>query len=110
MPAKQESATQEARLQSKSAETLLQTLAGVVCPQWKKCGKPGCRCSRGQLHAYFARFWRENGRLRKAYVRKDNVEDVRRRCLARRRARAEWQAATQELREMAAFLKGLEKP
>jgi hypothetical protein len=91
-------------------ETLPKMLPGVVCAQWKKCGKARCRCARGQLHGpYFAHFWRENGRLRKAYVRQDNVKDVRQRCLARRQARAHWQAAMQELRDMAAFLKGLEQ-
>ena len=46
--------------------------------QWVRCGSPGCRCTRGQLHGpYYYRFWREDGRLRKRYVRLDDVAAVR---------------------------------
>ena len=97
--------------ENKNAETLPKTLPGAVCAQWRKCGKAGCHCARGELHGpYFARFWRQGGRLRKAYVRKAEVEDVRRRCFARRQARAEWLAAIQQIREMASFLKDMESP
>jgi hypothetical protein len=95
----------------RKCEIVTQDAPGAVCVQWKRCGKAGCRCARGQLHGpYFARFWRENGRLRKAYISKEQVADVRRRCLARRQAHVGWQAAMQEWRELAAFLKGLERP
>jgi hypothetical protein len=98
-------------VRTESTETLPKTLPGTVCAQWKRCGKAGCRCARGQLHGpYFARFWRENGRLRKAYVRKGDVEDVRGRCVARRQSLSACRAAMQDLREMAAFLKELERP
>ena len=51
-------------------DPLPKTLPGVVRPQWVRCGRPGCRCARGRPHGpYFYRFWREGGRLRKAYVR-----------------------------------------
>jgi hypothetical protein len=94
---------------TESAETLPKTLPGVVCGQWRKCGKAGCRCARGDLHGpYFARFWRQGGRLRKTYVRKADVEDVSGRCQARRQARAECLAAMQKIREMASFLKDME--
>ena len=37
--------------------------------EYVKCGKPACKCARGQLHGPYAyRYWREDGRLRKAYV------------------------------------------
>ena len=95
---------------TESAETLPKTLPGVVCAQWRKCGKAGCRCARGELHGpYFARFWRQGGRLRKAYVRKADVDDVRGRCQARRQERAECLGAMQQIREMASFLKDLER-
>ena len=44
---------------------------GAICAQWVRCGKPNCRCAKGQLHGpYYYRFWREGGKLRRAYVRK----------------------------------------
>lgn len=51
-----------------------------LCVQYRRCGKPGCRCAAGgdELHGpYYCLFYRENGRLRKRYVRKDEVEEVR---------------------------------
>ena len=56
-------------------EALPKTLPGVVCQQWVRCGRPGCRCARGQLHGPYAyHFARENGRLRKRYVGPADLE------------------------------------
>jgi hypothetical protein len=50
------------------------TLAGSLHLEWKRCGKPACRCTRGQLHGpYIYRRWREGARQRKAYVPADDV-------------------------------------
>ncbi len=59
-------------------------LPGVVCEQSVRRGN--------KWHVYYARFWREDGRLRKQYVRKADVEAVRAACAAR-------QAAERERRE-----------
>ena len=43
----------------------------------KRCGRPNCRCARGQLHGpYWYRRWREGGRQRKGYVSKGALEHV----------------------------------
>ena len=52
-------------------------LPGSLQPEWKRCGKPGCRCARGELHGpYFYRYWYEAGRRHKAYVPRDRVAEV----------------------------------
>ncbi len=51
------------------------TLPGVVCVQYVTRGK--------KRHAYYARFWRERGKLHKQYVRRADVEAVRAACAAR---------------------------
>lgn len=52
---------------------------GALCAQWVRCGTSGCRCAHGELHGpYFYRFWREDGHLRKCYVRLNDVPAVRR--------------------------------
>jgi hypothetical protein len=89
---------------AESPDPLPKILPGVVRPQWVRCGRPGCRCARGQLHGpYFCRLWREGGRLRKAYVRPADLAAVRASCEARRRLRRElgagW-AAWRQLREL----------
>jgi hypothetical protein len=58
----------------------IEPLPGAVCQQRVRCGKPNCRCSRGELHVAFYRFWREGGRLRKAYVRRIDLETTRAAC------------------------------
>ncbi len=58
---------------------------GSVCMQWVRCGRPNCRCARGELHGpYYYRFWREDGRLRKAYIKQADLAAVRAACEAER--------------------------
>ena len=62
---------------SESARTLPKMMKGSVHAQWVKCGKPGCKCAHGELHGpYFYLFWREQGRLRKAYIRTADLPHV----------------------------------
>lgn len=74
---------------NKTSESLPKTLPGVVCAQRVRCGKPGCRCAHGQGHLAYYRFWREDGRLRKQYVRRADLPVVQAACEARRRDRRE---------------------
>ncbi len=47
---------------------------GGVHVQFVRCGKENCKCAAGILHGpYYAYFRRVNGRLRKRYLRKDEV-------------------------------------
>jgi hypothetical protein len=58
---------------------------GAVCAQLIRCGKPNCKCARGELHGpYFYRFVRAHGALVKRYVKAQNVALVRAICDARR--------------------------
>lgn len=67
------------------SETLPKMLPGVVCAQMVRCGKPKCKCARGELHGpYHFRFWRDGGRLRKQYVKAADVAEQQAACEARR--------------------------
>jgi hypothetical protein len=72
----------EANLKSKKSlpKTLPETLPGAVCLQRVCCGKPNCHCARGQKHVAFYRFWWEDGRQRKEYVRRADLRAVRAAC------------------------------
>lgn len=63
-----------------------------------RCGKPNCKCARGELHGpYFYRFMRDKyGRLRKQYVRRSEVEAWRELCERRR----EWFAERAGMRAL----------
>ena len=53
-------------------------LPGSLHAEWKRCGKPGCRCARGHPHGpYWYRRWREGGRQRKQYVPRQELPAVR---------------------------------
>ena len=57
---------------------------GAVIAERKRCGKPSCRCARGELHGpYFYLYRRLGGRLTKTYLRPSEVESARAAC-------AEW--------------------
>ncbi len=85
-------------------------LPGVVLPQYVRCGKTTCRCRRREdLHGpYFYRFFRAGGQLRKTYVPRGQLDDVRAACRRRqqrereqRHQRTESQALLSALRERA---------
>ncbi len=71
-------------------------LEGAVCAQYKRCGKAGCKCARGELHGpYFYRFRWHEGRVIKDYVRLSDVEQVRAARARHRALQDEWRAARQ---------------
>jgi hypothetical protein len=86
---------------TKSEKTLPKMLSGAVCVQWKKCGKPGCRCTRDELHGpYYARFWRQDGRLRKAYVRRPDLGQVLASCESNKLQRLAIKIGWQDYRQL----------
>jgi len=54
---------------------------GTLQTQFNRCGKRPCRCYSGDLHGpYFYIFYREFGLLKKVYVRRADVAEVRAAC------------------------------
>ena len=86
---------------------------GGIYAQNVRCGKPSCRCARGELHkGYFYLFRRVKGKLVKTYVPKAEVIEVMQAFEAARDDRKALRkindAATQTLRVMRAELKAQE--
>ena len=58
-------------------------LGGVIIKEAVKCGKPNCRCAKGELHKwYYYLYWRDyqdRGQLKKNYIRKDEANKLKRR-------------------------------
>jgi len=74
---------------NKAGNSLPKIVIGAVCAQWKRCGKPNCKCARGELHgAYYYLFWQEGGRQRKAYIRREDEAAARAAYEERKRMRA----------------------
>ena len=83
---------------------------GAVCQQFVRCGKTNCRCTRGELHGpYFYLFWRENGQLKKEYIRRENVEQVRDSCEVKRESRRLAKESSHHWRELQAAIREVEK-
>ena len=77
---------------------------GCLVEKYRKCGKPGCKCARGEPHGpsfYISR--RVEGKTRYDYVRKDEV-DLAKVLVGRHtrlyRARAQIQKINQEVNEV----------
>lgn len=68
--------------------TIPKYLLGAVQKQFVKCSTPNCRCRKGQPHGpYYYRFWREDGRLRKEYVKPADLAAVQAACALWRESR-----------------------
>jgi hypothetical protein len=52
-------------------------LPGALRANFVRCGKPACRCARGELHGpYLYRRWREGGRQKRQYVKQADAQAV----------------------------------
>jgi hypothetical protein len=76
-------------------------LPGALRAELIRCGKPSCRCARGERHGpYLYRRWRENGLQRRQYVKPADAERVRA-CLAEwRRLHPPARSAREVIREL----------
>ncbi len=81
-------------------------LKGVVISEMKRCGKLTCRCALGHLHGpYHYRYYREAGRLRKHYIKPENLAAVSEGIEARKRVQRERRVARWQIQRMIAELK-----
>ena len=81
----------------------IKPLPGSLHAEYKQCGKPRCRCTRGRVHGpYWYRRWRDDGRQRKAYIPRDRVAAVQ-------AAIARWRQLHPPARTMRDTLAGLRR-
>jgi hypothetical protein len=52
-------------------------LAASLTEVFRVCGKPSCRCSRGEKHRVWQLTYKERGQSRSVYVPADFTEEVR---------------------------------
>ena len=72
---------------------------GSLQAQRVRCGKPNCRCARGELHeGYYYFFLRTPAGLHKFYVRRADVPAVCAAIAERRQSRRAWRAELDEAR------------
>jgi len=54
-----------------------EVMAASLSKTYKVCGKPNCRCVRGDKHEVYQLSWTENGRRRSTHIRQDELAKVR---------------------------------
>ncbi len=91
----------------KSADSLPKILrlaarGGTLQRQHVRCGKPNCKCSRGEAHEAFYFFYSTTTGLRKLYVRRADVAAVKSAVEARRQRDSAFRS---ELGQARAFLR-----
>ncbi|MDP8924166.1 MAG: hypothetical protein M3O34_14985 [Chloroflexota bacterium] len=88
----------------------IEPLPGCLSATYQRCGKPSCRCARGQRHGpYWSRFWREGGRRRRAYVRPSDLAHVRAGLAEWRRLHPPVRSARQVLAELRRLFRQIER-
>lgn len=54
-----------------------EVLAASLSKTHKVCGKPNCRCARGDKHEVYQLSWIESGKRRSTHIRPDELDRVR---------------------------------
>ena len=97
-----------ARAKTENSNLQPKILPGYVRAERVKCGKPNCKCARGELHGlYFYRYTWSDGKRSKQYVKQAEVSEVRAACAAYRdlqshvrAGRAEYKRTLAQAREL----------
>ena len=54
-----------------------EVMAASLSKTSKICGKPNCKCARGDKHEVYQLSWTENGKRRSTHIRRDELDRVR---------------------------------
>ena len=54
-----------------------EVIAASLSKTSKICGKPNCKCARGEKHEVYQLSWTEDGRRRSTHIRRDELGKVR---------------------------------
>jgi Family of unknown function (DUF6788) len=75
-------------------------IKGTVCEIARKCGKPSCACSRGELHRSMVLSWSQNGKTKLMSIPPERLRELREKTEEYRRlrgARAEVSAIAKKM-------------
>lgn len=73
------------------------TTGGSVHVQYVSCGKTNCKCKTGKLHGpYYYYFTRIDGKLRKRYLKRHEIERTIQYCLEQRKFRELFRESTRQ--------------
>ncbi len=84
-------------------------IRGNVYELARKCGKPNCVCTRGQLHRSMVLTWSEGGKSRLVSIPSNRLADVKKKSEAYLRFRRARARVTEIGREIVALMDRIEK-
>jgi hypothetical protein len=83
-----------------------EVLNGSVHATFARCGKPNCKCARGERHGpYYHRYRRVGDRILKEYIPLAKVKDVESACVRYKLRQAEIRSNNESYKSMLASLK-----
>ncbi len=74
-----------------------------------RCGKPNCKCARGDFHTAFYHVWHKGGRRFQRYVRRSQVKNMRNACELNRNLQSKLRFGRAEYKQMIARIRELLK-
>jgi hypothetical protein len=76
-------------------------LPGSIHATYARCGKPNCKCARGEPHGpYYHRYYRIDDRIEKDYIPLAHLDDVRAACDRHRELQSEIRANNQHYKDL----------
>lgn len=80
--------------------TKIEPQAGHVQRRRVRCGKPNCRCARGEFHVAYYHIVKSDGVRYQRYIRRADVGAIRQACAEYRALQAELRAGRENYRNM----------
>jgi hypothetical protein len=101
------STIQNANPDPKTEATSDRIMCGFIQQKRIRCGKPNCRCARGEYHTAFYHVWYSGGFRFRRYVRRADVDELRAACLNYRNLQKQIRNGRQEYKQLFAYARGL---
>lgn len=84
----------------------IEPLEGYLEAQMVRCGKPNCKCAKGELHGpYYIRRWERQGKKCSKYVKKGELSSVILSISARKQQRAELKEFVRSINEASSLIR-----
>lgn len=93
------------KTKNQKGTTKIELVPGHVERRRVRCGKPNCRCARGQFHAAHYHVWKSDGVRHQRFVRRADVPAMLAACDEHRQLQAQLRAGRAQYRRMLARLR-----
>jgi hypothetical protein len=87
-------------IENQKATTKIEPLCGSIEARFKRCSRPNCKCSKGELHGpYYLRRWQRYGKRYSKHVKKGEVSATFEACLEYKRNKQETRELIRSINE-----------